>query len=347
MSPKKILLFFVSLSIGLAVFFLIGGEAGWGEVAQSLSLIKTWQFFLIAFFFLAGIETAVWVWKMILSRLGVQSNFWALNQAFLAGFTVSYLTPITLVGGEALRLYLLNEKLDISWKKGISSIIVSKMLDFVVLLTFVIGGLAAFFLRGGAFSQKVGSLLILSLGVLISFFVYLFFRGARKKSVVSELLRVVHLDDLLETSKGQKLLQYEKEVLEFFNIHDHRFWKIIGATFLQHFFWFIQALLIVFFLVGSLKGLTGPLIVYSFAALGSVLFIPAALGSLEIVEGIAFVALGVPYSVAVVFSLIWRGTRLALCFVGSFCFLSLIKETVLNYFAKEGGKLKRLWKIKK
>jgi uncharacterized protein (TIRG00374 family) len=347
MSPKRILLFFVSLSIGLTVFFLIGGEAGWGEVVRSLSLIKAWQFFLIAFFFLAGIETAVWVWKMILNCLGVQSNFLALNQAFLAGFTVSYLTPVTLVGGEALRLYLLNEKLGVSWKKGMSSIIVSKMLDFVVLLTFVISGLVAFFLRGGAFSQKVGSLLVLSLGVLIFFFIYLFFRGARKKSAISELLRVVHLDDLLETPKGRKFLQHEKEILRFFNIHNHHFWKIIGLTFLQHFFWLIQALLIVFFLVGSLKGTTGPLIVYSFTALGSVLFIPAALGSLEIVEGVAFVALGVPYSVAVVFSLIWRGTRLALCFFSSFCFLSLAKKAVLNYFAKDKNRFKKLWKIKK
>ena len=347
MSPKKTLLFFVSLSIGLAVFFLIGGEAGWGKVIQSLSLIKAWQFFLITLFFLAGIETAVWVWKMILAYLGVQSNFLTLNKAFLAGFTVSYLTPITLVGGEALRLYLLNEKLNVSWEKGISSIIVNKMLDFVVLLAFVISGLAAFFLRGGAFSQKVGSLLVFSLGVIIFFFVYLFFRGAKKKSVIRELLRIIRLDDLLETPRGQKFLRYEEEVLGFFNIHNRYFWKIIGLTFIQHLFWLIQALLIVLFLVGSLKGFTGPLIVYSFAALGSVLFIPAALGSLEIVEGIAFMALGAPYSVAVVFSLIWRGTRLALCFFGSFCFLSLAKEVILNYFTKDKNRFKKLWKIKK
>jgi len=152
---------------------------------------------------------------------------------------------------------------------------------------------------------------------------------------------------LLKTPKGQKLLQYEKEVLRFFDIYNRRFWKIIGLTFLQHLFWLIQALLIVFFLIGSLRGITSPLIVYSFTAIGSILFIPAAFGSLEIVEGIAFGAMGIPYSTAVVFSLIWRGTRLAFCFFGSLCFLSLAKEIVLNYLVKSKDKLKKLWKIKK
>ena len=326
MKTKKIILFLITLAIGLAAFSLIGGETNWSTVWESFSVIRWWQVLVLCLLMLGSILTLALSWKTILEEKKGSIPFFPLLKIFVVGFSLSYLTPMSLVGGEALKAYLLHEKLKISWKKGIISIVLQEIINFFVLIPIIIFGLGSFFFLGGRLSKKLGLLaLVVILAVLIFFFLILL-KSQQHKSLITSLVRMIGLEQILETDKMKTILGYEKEAFRFFNTRHRDFRKAIGFSVLQYFFCFLQATFLIYFLTGRWT-INGGLIAQAFSGLSSFLMLPASIGSLEIVEGFAFQALGLSLSLAVIFSLIWRGLRLLVCVWGGIIALQFMRES--------------------
>jgi len=87
-----------------------------------------------------------------------------------------------------------------------------------------------------------------------------------------------------------------------------------------------QAFFLIYFLTGRWT-INGGLITQAFSGLSSFLMLPASIGSLEMVEGFAFQALSLSLSLAVIFSLIWRGLRLLICAWGGVIALQFMRES--------------------
>lgn len=324
MKIGKILFFLIGLAVGLAVFALISGDIEWVEVEKSLAGIHWWQLLILLVLMEGGIITATLAWKSILGE-EIPVPFFPLLKIFTVGFSLGYLTPISLVGGEALQTYFLHQKLALPWRKSIISIILHKIISFVVLAVVILAGLGFFFFLGGGLSRQLGLLVFLIfLGIFIFFFL-LFKKTDRRLSLIGGFARALGLGQILETDQMKTVLSYEEEVLRFFQRRSQAFWRTLGFSVLSCLCYLGQAFFLFAFLTGQWTGI-GALVTYSFSGLSAFFILPAALGSLEVMEGFAFQSFGLESSLSLTFSLIWRGLRLLVCLTGGVMALQLIRE---------------------
>ena len=326
MSFKSVMIFLITLAIGLAAFSLMSGETHWSVVWASLLQMRWWQGLILFLLLFLSIALTSWSWQIILEEEGRKVNPYSLLQILIVGFSLSYLTPLSLVGGEALKAYFVHEKLKVSWKKGIVSIVLQEIINFFVVVVLIIAGLAVFFSFGGRISKKLGLLSITILFLFLLFFFLLLIKSNQHKSLISGLAYSLGLGQILKTERMKNLLAYEKETLRFFNHRQRDFWKVVGLSFLAYVAIFFQAFFLLYFLTGQWT-LPGALISQTFSGISSFMLLPASLGSLEMLEGVAFQALGLSLTMALTFSLVWRGLRLAMCGVGGAIFLWLMRKS--------------------
>lgn len=309
----------ITLALGVVFFLIISGRVDWGDVAASLSLVKTWQFVFLFFLSLLVHGSATIAWQSILRHMGYRLPWRRLWRILVVGFTVSFLTPVAFIGGEALVLYLLKKEAKVPWHRGINSLIVLKLADFVLHALFILAGLFVFMILTGFAGIEIVSFLTLVPLALIVFLAYFFTRVSRRESVVWPALRLFGLSRLVEKNGNFDLRKEEKEITSFFNLADKRSWTVLGATFLKYFASLTQAFFLLLFLTGRVS-ISEALAVHSFAGLSVLFLLPAALGSLELLQVFAFGGLGLEASSAVGFSLVWRGMRLMICALSIFYF---------------------------
>ena len=326
MSIKRLIIFLISLAIGLAAFSLMGGETHWSVVWASFARMQWWQGLTLFLLLLLSLMLTSWSWQVILEEEGRKVHSYSLLQILIIGFSLSYLTPLSLVGGEALKAYFVHEKLKIGWKKGIVSIVLQEIINFLVLVLIMIAGLAVFFSLGGRISKKMGLLSITILFLFLLFFFLLLLKSNQHKSLIKGLVRSVGLGQILKTNRMQALLSYEEETFKFFNHRRRDFWKVLWLSFFAYVVIFIQSFLLIYFLTNRWTP-TGGLIAHVFSGISSFMLLPASLGSLEMLEGIAFQALGMTLTTALTFSLAWRSLRLLMCGVGGGMFLWMMRKS--------------------
>jgi len=324
MKLRKALLFLIGLAVGLAVFGLISGDIEWSKVGESFTNMRWWQLLALLVLMEGGIIASALAWKSVLEEK-TPLPFSPLLKIFTVGFSLSYLTPMSLIGGEALQAYFLHQKLNLSWKKSIVSIILYKLVGFAVLTVIALTGLGIFFFLGGKLSRRLGFLIFLIFFGILLFFFLLLKKSNRHRSLIENIIRTLRLEQILETDQIKTVLSYEREVLHFFWARRRAFWKTAGFSALGHFCYLGQAFFLIAFLTGQWTGI-GALITYAFNGLSSFFILPAALGSLEVMEGFAFHSLGLALSLALTFSLIWRGLRLLICLSGGVMALQLMRE---------------------
>ena len=335
MKIGKILFFLIGLAVGLAVFALMSGDIEWVEVERSLANIRWWQLLILLILMEGGIIATALAWRSILEE-EVPIPFFPFLKIFTVGFSLSYLTPISLVGGEALQTYFLHQKLALPWRKSIISIILHKIISFAVLAVVILAGLGFFFFLGGKLSRQLGLLVFLIfLGIFIFFFL-LFKKTDHHLSLIGGFVRALGLSQILETDQMKTVLSYEQEALRFFQTRSQAFWRTLGFSTLTCFCYLGQAFFLFAFLTGQWTGI-GALVTYSFSGLSSFFVLPAALGSLEVMEGFAFQSFGLEPNLSLTFSLIWRGLRLLVCLAGGVMALQLIRELGWKGL-KESGK---------
>ncbi len=316
---KSVLFFLITLTVGVVFFLVVGGDVDWGDVTTSLALIRPWQFALIFILSLAAQGAVTSAWREALRHMGYRLPWKKLWRILVVGGMISFLTPVAFIGGEALILYLLKREMNVPWKRGINSLIVLKLADFVVHITFILIGLVVFIFLAGLTSLELISLFILvPLGMML-FLSYFFIQILRKKSIAKPVLRLFGLARFIEDRKSFNLDKEEGEIISFFDFKQRKSWALMGPTIVRCFFSWAQSFFLIVFLTGQTSVLFS-LVAQTFAELSTMFLLPATLGSLEFMQVIAFGALGYGSSVAISFSLIWRGMRLAICALGIFYF---------------------------
>ncbi len=344
-SFKSALFFLITLTLGIVFFLVISGRVDWGNVATSLSLIKPWQFFLLFVLNLGILGAMTLSWREVLRYIGYKLPRRKLWRILVVGFTISFLTPVAFIGGEALNLYLLKREFKIPWRRGISSLIVFKLADFILHILFVMVGLMFFFALSGFGSLKPIFFFILVPSIILVLIIYLLIQISRKKSVVQPLFRFFKLNRFIANHKIANLAKEEKEIMTFFDFRKRRSWSLLSFTLLKFLITWGQAYCLLFFLTGETSPISA-LIIYSFAGLSILFLLPATLGSLEFLQILAFSSLGFGSDAAVSFSLVWRGMRLLICALSAgyfFYFASQILETKIVSFSR---KLKKIFKRK-
>ena len=146
---KKIILFLVLLFIGFGLFIETAKIIGWDEIKQGFFAFTGEQgLAILGLTFLMAIVGTL-RWKHILNSQKVDIPFSNLFRPYLLGFSMMYLFPMVIFGGELFRSYFLKKKNNVPWPKGMASVIIDRFLEWTVNLIVVFFGIAYFLFKIG------------------------------------------------------------------------------------------------------------------------------------------------------------------------------------------------------
>jgi uncharacterized protein (TIRG00374 family) len=302
---KKFLLLLISFLIGAGLFVWVAKIVGWEKIKNSFLVFTGWQGLAILGLTIVMALIGTWKWKEILRGGGVKIPFRQLLNPYLAGFSIMFLAPILIWGGEIFRSYILKERNSIPWSKGMASVIIDRILEWTANLAVVFFGGLFFLLIIDFPPIKLGLIfggVFLFFTALIAFF---YFKSIRRESMIRFFIR---------GSQNQPF-EIEKEIFKFFKVKNRAMWKSVAISFLRAAFMYLMSWFLISFLVKSI-GAISVLSILGFTYLAVMIPIPTALGSHEAIQTFAFNSLGLGASTATVFTMIIRGAELIIALVG-------------------------------
>lgn len=315
---KKILFSFASLFIGLGLSLWVFNFIGWQEIKTAFSFFSWWQggIVILLTFFIALL--GAWKWKIILNSQGYNFSLRRLLNPYLVGFSITYILPILIFGGEMFRGYFLKEKLSVSWEKSISSIIVDRILEATSLLATIILGIIFFLLAIGLLPPNMELILGGTLIVLVLALAFFYYKVSRKESIAHFFLKFFDP----KSHRSGEPLGIEREIFNFFHFQKKALLKGIVLAFSRVGITLLRTWLIVLFLGKSL-GFLPVLSILAFDYFAFLAPIPTALGIHEMAQFFAFGALGIGTALAPAFTMIQRGAELILALFGIAMFFKL------------------------
>lgn len=328
---KNFIKFFLAFFVGVSLFYFVVKEAGTETIFGAISLfLKPEGFIILLVTFLIVLVGAV-RWKEILRSENENVSLLTTMSYLVKGFTVDFLTPFSLFGGEAVRIFLMEKEVGV--KKSAFSALTDKIMDITAHVFFLIFGTALFIFYSTIFHK---TLLIYAIGTIFSilFFLFIFYeRVLKKKSFLDGIFRFLGVAKkyLDENENGKSVVDVEKKIINFFSEKKKDFLKGMALSFLRHFLLLLRVFLIVYFVVGSLD-IGDAVVAYGFVILSMILPLPASLGALEAILALAFKAMGIGVVFGVVVAIALRTADLFVCAVGIMLFARLSLKSFYSQF---------------
>lgn len=325
---KKFLLFLLSLFVGIGLLFWVFNAVGWQKIKNAFLVFTGWQGLAILGLTILIALLGNWRWQVILRGIGEKISFKKLFPAYLAGYSIIYLAPILIWGGEFFRAYFLKEKNSVVWPKSLASVFIDRIWEWIISLTVIF--FSAIFLlcliNLDSFKLKIIFAGIFSVFFLTLFLSYIFF--IKKKSFVKFFLG----------ARQSIPLETEKEIVGFFKIKRLLFWRVVVISLLRISILYLRAWLLIMFLEKNIGGLAA-FSVLGFYYLASLIPIPASLGVHEAAQTFAFNNFGLNPSTATAFTMITRGADLFVAFAGLVFLFGVGIPLLKKIFLEQIGKL--------
>lgn len=329
-STKQKILFGFSLILGLVIFIQLGRVIGWQEIGRAFAVFTGWQgLVIVALSFLVAI-VGNWRWKEILKDSGINVPFNTLFKIYLGGYSMMYLMPILIWGGEAFRVYGLTKAKGIPWRKTFASVIIERILEWTINILIIFLGLA-FFLYNVYLPPKE---LLIIFGASLVFFVsmisYFYIKALGKKSIIKQIVKRFWKKEVRDDNS---FIAVENEVFEYFK-WGKSFNKGIALSLLRVFIMQLRVWILIVFL-GNMIGFFPSVSILGFTYLSSMIPIPTSLGSHEAIQYFAFSSLGLLGSMATAFTMILRASEIIVSSVGMVFLLrtgfKLAESKIFNY----------------
>lgn len=314
---KRLLLFLVTLVAGFLLFGALISGVGWQEVLKPLSTFSFFGAFVI--FLLTGgfLLLGVLRWGLILKQLGCAVPFLGLWKTYLAGFSLLFFVPMFPFANEFFRASALKEQRHLDLSKGMASVVIDRILEVTSNLLVVVAGGIIFLFQGDHISYSLRMLGIIGfIGIWFFLLSFLYLRIVQKKSIVQ-----------LFWKNNEGMQETEQEVFRFFQLRNSFFWKGICFSLGKSFLGIVRVwTLIIFFGKGfaALSGIT----IQGFYYLAVLVPIPAALGSHEALQAVAFEAFGLGAGTGAAFALLVRAVEALFAVAG----LALLFHFGLRFF---------------
>jgi len=342
MSMRRGFIVLVLFALGTVLFIFTIRNVGASQVADALLLLTSLEaIFVLVTIFLGLVIVGALKWRTVMKAVGLK--MFSFRKIFLAkwvGHSISYLTPAVFFGGEPARFYVLKGEGDAPPSKIISSIIIDKLILFLISSVYFFIGIFSLLIYLDLSSlMKIISLALFSL-IVITFWFLL--RKARKISVKKGLfiffIERFYLNKLklIKKSKG-KISEIEEEIVKFFKSPKKIILQIISLAILEVGLILLSCWLIIFFISRSLE-IPELFAIKSIIDFSYTIPFPAGLGSLEISQAFVFQILGLGLAKGVAFSLILRGLNLIIAFMGLLIFVwmqvKFLGKRIINFFSR-------------
>ena len=311
------------LTIGLIVLGLLVWHIGPGNIYDAASRLGPFTLLVILIPSILMYAIEAYGWKVVLGRAAQGVAFWRLMTIRTAGEVVNITTPTAFVGGEPLKVYLLNKNHQVPISDGGASVVIAKTTMTIAEVVYILAGVAIGFwiLGSGASAGQTITAALLSIGLLvcsIAGFVFIQHRGlfASILSLMKKLgLRIKALD-----AQEEHLRSIDQTILSFYSHHQRTFYASIGVYF---FGWLAESLEvfgIIYALGGSVSFLTA-ISIGAFAVFikGGSFFIPGSLGAQEAGNLLLLQAFGYSDVTGLTFALLRRFRELVWIGIGLLC----------------------------
>jgi uncharacterized protein (TIRG00374 family) len=325
----------LSLLFGIILLFLLFFFIKPASILASLEKIAFWQFGLIF-----GLKLVFWTlsalkWKIILDFYQQKVSLWKLYLFKFATFSVSYFTPITAVGGQAVGVLLLkNEKVPV--KTGITTMLIDSLLTPFVSVTISLFAIVLFLLTRFSSASFLTLALITFFSVVL--FLTLFFIVFRISRRTPEKIKPKAWPKWKITLKDYLFI-----FSDFFRKNKKGTLYLVVLSFLSHVSILFEIFLILYFLGITLDVIELAIIEagYIFAF---VIPVSQALGTAEASGAYILQALGYSVALGISLTLILRLRHLLIGLIGVvvLIFYGLIRLVYRN--PNEGGRAIHLLK---
>lgn len=293
-SNKKTILFVVFMLLGIVLFVFSVYNSGVDNIINVLkefSLLKFMVFVAISFinFYLYSLR-----WNLIVKALfngkkrPKTSYFW--NR--MASYAISYVTPTAQLGGEPLRVMIVEDD-GIPKKIGVSSTIIDKALEISTLIIFISCGILVTLLDTDI---QYGSKSVLAIGGAGLLFLVFWFYYTSIKDIgfFSSIYKILHLKHVKKLqSLEDKLYRFEKEMNLFYRHNPRTLWTLLIISLFTVFFILAEHFLVAWFMGFRLTFLQ-VFLISTIPYFAYLLPVPGGLGLLEGGNATIFALMGVP-----------------------------------------------------
>ncbi len=324
---KKFLIVPLPLIIGIFIFFLVIGAAGLENIMQSFRKFTMQN--LLTFFLLSSSIVLISVsrWRIVLLEQGHHVTFFKLSAYKLSAFSISYITPLSRLGGEPVRALLLKNH-GLKTSDALTSVLIDKSIetlsDAAMTSIAIIIILSALPIPSQERHLLIGFLTIIFASMAILYVLSKTkkaFLAAAERIPVSIIKRLRHF--FLEVDEATRyFLSHKKSVMA----------KMVALSCLQ---WALTLaeFKVATMLIGFNAGITDLLLIMIAAGLSTLVPIPAGIGVLEAGQFSVFSLIGAGGNMGIAFSLVLRLRDVIISFLG-FIFLSHEGMNKIISFAK-------------
>jgi len=323
---------YILLALGIIVLSLLVWHIGPANIYEAATRLGPTALLAILIPSVIMYSVEAYGWKVVLGRAAQAIPFWRLLTIRTAGEVVNITTPTAFVGGEPLKVYLLNKNHQVPISEGGASVVIAKTTMTIAEVVYILSGIALGFwiLGSGISAGQTITAALLSVGLLvcsIAGFVFIQQRGlfASILSLIRKLgLRIRSLE-----AQEEHLRSIDRTILNFYSHHQRVFYTSIGVYF---FGWLAESLEvfgIIYFLGGSVSFLTaisiGAIAVF---IKGGSFFIPGSLGAQDAGNLLLLQAFGYSEVTGITFALLRRFRELVWIGIGLLCLATIGKGRI-------------------
>ena len=332
---KKVLFFFISLSVGTGLLVWIIRSIGWEEIELAFRSFSPAAGAIILFLTILANLVRSYRWKTILKSQGYNIPLLRALEYYLSGNAISFFVPMVIFGGEIFRGYDLKEKYAMPWSKSIASVVIDRISEFTIYTIATILGMVFFIANANLPSYKIGITIFSVFILIIALVCFFYFKSFKKESVVHFFFKKFNAQN---SDSAETAIEVEKEIFQYYKPKKKTMWQGFGLSFLTELILLTRTFLLILFL-GKSVGVFSAVSIGAFSSLALILPIPAALGSHDIVQSFVFTALGLGAAAGAAFVLVIRGAELIAALIGLFFFFKFGIQFLRSFLLKKIGKL--------
>jgi len=332
---KKVLFFFVSLSIGTGLLIWIIRSIGWGEIALAFKFFSPGAAAVILSLTILVNLIRSWRWKTILKSQGCNISLLRALEYYFSGNTIAFFVPMVIFGGEIFRGYDLKEKYNMPWSKSIASVIIDRISEITVYIMAMVLGMIFFVISANLPSYKIGVIAFSVFFIIIASIGFFYFKSFKRESIIIFFLKKFNAKN---SDGAETAIDVEKEIFKYFKPKKKIMWQGFGLSLLAELALFARTFFLILFLGKSVSVFLAISIV-AFSSLALVLPIPAALGSHDTVQSFVFNALGLGAGTGAAFVMVIRGAEMIVALIGLFFFFKFGLGFLESFLLKKIGKL--------
>ena len=202
------------------LFILLIYKIGPSEILANIKKLTLRQFLILLLLRLLFWMLRTLNWGVIQHQYDNKVSLWLLLRARLAGHAISYLTPTSHVGGEAIRALSIDSQ---NRKRNLASVIIDKTIEVMVMLLFTILGIMI--LLSKTLLPNEYKLLFIILGtaaILLAMLVLVKQKQGFFKWIISLLTKMRIKPQFIEKNRN-KINQIDDHISHFYSEHKKLF----------------------------------------------------------------------------------------------------------------------------